>query len=136
MSVVKLPYKCKFCDHPGFVNYEHNGMLTEDRVNHWLKFVACDPCAEYQRQSRDLSRRLFTMAGNWNNLITYNPKAAGPLEYETREVFERTFRRLCIVIENKTHWGGLFNLGMVEDAMKSPSHTYRVVKSLLERTDQ
>ena len=130
MKPVKLPYICKFCGGPGFVDYEHNGMLSEDQVNHWLKFVACDSCAQFQRQSRDLTRQILTMAGNWSNLTHYSPKQAETLREEMRNSVERVLRRLCSCIEKKTHWGGLFQTELIGVAMQSPNHAMRVIKSL------
>ena len=130
MNTVKLPYTCKFCQKPGFVDYEHNGMLTEDQVNNWLKYVACDSCAEFHRRSRDLTRNLLTLAGNWANVIKYSPKSAGDIREETRLAVERVLRRLCAVIEKKTHWGGLFQTELIGVAMQSPNHAMRVIKSL------
>ena len=133
MSTVKLPYTCKFCQQPGFVDYEHNGMMTEDQVNNWLKYVACDPCAEFHRNSRDLTRQLLTVAGNWANILKYSPAQAEKARDAIKASTERILRRLCAVIEKKTHWGGLFQSSMTEDAMESPNDAMRVIKSLFNK---
>jgi hypothetical protein len=131
---MKLAYNCKFCGNPGTVDYEHPGQLTEPQVTNWLKYVACDSCAEFQRASRDATRQLLTLAGNWSNVIKYSPKQSNDIREETKSAIERVLRKLCNAIEKKTHWGGLFQPHYVDQIIERPTQAMSVVKTLFKPT--
>lgn len=61
----KLRYYCYFCRKPGEVEYDDANPLSEAQVAFWLTHVACNPCAEYHRTTRDSIRAIHQIFEKW-----------------------------------------------------------------------
>lgn len=131
---VKLQYNCKFCGRPGTVEYEHTGILTPDQVDHWLKFVACDPCARFQRKFTVSRHAFYTMASNWEAYAHYNPDKVEAAKSKTTAAFERILRKLCDEVEKRFHVAPLFETNLVTMAVGQPQLANEVIQLIIPKS--
>ena len=129
---MRLAYHCKFCQKPGEVIYKDEGLLTEERVTYWLKFVACNSCAEYHRSRSDLTHAIFQTASNWN-VIQKSGEVPSVVQQKARNKIQVLLMRLCSVVEKFKHIGGIYKSQMSDDLLQTPEDAGKVIGRILRK---
>jgi hypothetical protein len=133
MTPLKLQYNCKFCGKVGEVKYQDEGLLTEEQVNFWLKYVACSRCATWERVRRDTIHWIYTACGNWAIFKYANEGKDGfdSAKNRTSQRFEKLLRRLSEGAQSFCNNSKLFQSSMVDEILESPNTANQVIDRIL-----
>jgi hypothetical protein len=124
---LKLQYHCKFCQREGVVQYEDNGVLSQDQVDYWLKHVACDRCAIYERSRRDLIHALYSVCGWWISVRD----GGAEIKQRAHQRFENIIRKLCQAVEIFKCKDNIFDSTMVDDLIEKPNQANKVITRII-----
>jgi hypothetical protein len=130
--MMHLAYNCKFCGQSGFVDYEDNGILTEDQVANWLKYVACDRCATWHRSRSALCQLIYQSASVWSGIVAKTPDMPTETRRKQRDRFQALLTRLCEAVEKFKKTTGVYQSQFADYLLDDPQHASRVVNRILQ----
>jgi hypothetical protein len=129
---MKLSYNCKFCNRPGEVEYQDEGLLAEERVAHWLKHIACARCADWHRSRSDLCALIYQAANNWLVLVQSGQEIPSEVGERADGKFQRLLSRLCAATGKYKNCRVTYDSEMADELTRSPHRASPVISKIIQ----
>jgi hypothetical protein len=126
----RLPYKCKFCGKPGYVDYEDLGLFSESQIVEWLTPIACPKCAHFERSRDELSVKINNFYFQWR-AICRGEKVSDEVRLQARRRMQVLLLKLCELVEKFKDKHGIFQAKMVDELIGFQTAPNRTISKIL-----